>query len=78
MRVTYDPEVYAAYIYCVDSIPRGGVKQSIHLLEKLLGVHVDLDSEGRILGIEVLQASYLLPAETIDQAERPLGSRTGK
>ncbi len=78
MRVTYDPEVDAAYIYCTDAKPRGRIAHSVHLAGELLGVHVDLDSSGRILGIEVLEATDLLPSDLLAKAERPTGSRVSE
>lgn len=63
MKVTYDPTVDAAYIslksdndssdhgftYCCDPNEVDGQ------------VHLDFDSEGRLTGVEVLQASNKLP-----------------
>jgi uncharacterized protein YuzE len=48
-EVTYDREGNLAYIY-LDEIPDGGIKKSIKVGDKVL----DLDGEGRLLGIEIL------------------------
>lgn len=54
MRVTYDAEIDAVYVYIVDEIGDGeAVKQ-----ERLgPGVLADRDADGRLLGVEVLDVS---------------------
>lgn len=70
MKITYDEFVDAAYIsFREDSAP-GRTAKSIHLTQELFGVHVDLDSDGRMIGIEVLDASTLLPPKILADAER--------
>jgi uncharacterized protein YuzE len=54
MKVTYDPKVDAAYIYLTKVIKEPETKQ---IDEDIL---VDFDAEGRLLGIEVLDASHRL------------------
>ena len=63
MRIEYDQEVDAAYIYIVDEIPAGSVARTISVdPEAIAGmVNLDLDDRGRILGLEVLDARKLLP-----------------
>ena len=67
MKIRYDAAVDAAYIdlrsegddfpfgftYCCDPLEVGGQ------------IHLDFDSQGRLIGIEVLQASKKLPASFI-------------
>lgn len=67
MRVTYDREADAAYIEFVE-ITDGGVARTVELDKALPGVLVDLDAEGRLLGIEVLDARANLPKEVLDAA----------
>ena len=62
VRVTYDPTVDAAYIYLADSIRVGEVAHTEpgdpgHAY----GVNLDFAKDGRLLGIEVLDASKRLP-----------------
>jgi uncharacterized protein YuzE len=73
MRISYDPEVDAAYITVVDQIGSGeAVKQVIVPREETNAEFIlDFDSEGSLLGIEVLAARSGLRPETIAQAERP-------
>lgn len=63
MRVTYDEEGDAAYVYFVPDIAPGGVDRTVPLdLEEIGGmVNVDFDREGQMLGIEVLDASLKMP-----------------
>jgi uncharacterized protein YuzE len=71
MRVTHDAEADAAYVYLVDEIGRGEVAKS-HVADIALenaALTVDFDSNGRVLGIEVLGASRVLRPETIQAAE---------
>ncbi len=66
MRVTFDRKANAAYIYLVDIGPGEAVKQ-----ETTGGpVILDFDRSGRLIGIEVLNASEFLPQEILDNAER--------
>jgi len=64
MRIEYDKEADAAYIYFKD-ISEGEIVQTISLNES---VNVDLDKEGKTLGIEILDASKNLPVNAIKSA----------
>ena len=64
MKITLDKEADAAYIYFKDIMP-GEVKKTISLNES---INIDLDSEGRTLGIEVLNASKNLPNTALKSA----------
>lgn len=72
VRITYDPEINAAYIHLTDQELPGhhtttkapappGVKAWIAL---------DWNAE-RLIGIEVLDANAFLPTDLLDQAETP-------
>lgn len=61
MKITFDKEADAAYIYFKE-IFKGEVFQTISLNEN---VNVDLDKNGKTLGIEILNASTKLPEETL-------------
>jgi len=58
MRVSYDEEADAAYIYIKDKILPKEVKKTISLNED---INLDFDKDKKILGIEVLHASKVLP-----------------
>ena len=66
MRVTYDKASDAAYIYLV-SIPDGGVAKTYPCdpVEVRGMINLDFDNDGRLLGIEVLDASSRLPKELL-------------
>ena len=72
MRVTYDAAVDAAYIYLRGATKAGEVVKTYGCdTQEVNGmVNLDFDAEGRLLGIEVLDASRLLPREVIAKAER--------
>jgi len=58
MKITYDPEADALYIELRDARPA----DSMDVEE---GVTVDLDSEGHIIGLEVLDASKRMTLEDL-------------
>lgn len=62
MRLEYDKEADAAYVYFKDISP-GEVAKTISLDGNL---NVDLDIDGRILGLEILSASRMLPKQMIE------------
>ena len=63
--MTHDPEADAAYIYIADPIAPGGVAQSRILDHHTPGASVtlDFDADNRLLGIELLGVSRLVPAD---------------
>jgi uncharacterized protein YuzE len=74
VRITYDPEADAAYIYLVSRIDAGGVAESVPFEGGYLSlgdIVLDFDKENRLLGIEILTASRLLPREVLAAAEQP-------
>lgn len=64
MKITLDKEADAAYIYFKE-ISEGEVDKTISLNES---INVDLDEEGRALGIEILDASKNLPLSVLNSA----------
>jgi uncharacterized protein YuzE len=71
MKIKYDRSANAAYIYLVSEIGPGDVKKEYHCDFTQVGgmINLDFDSQGRLIGIEVIQASKLLPTEAINDAE---------
>ena len=65
MKIEYDKEADAAYVYFKE-IAEGEVTQTISLNDC---VNVDLDKDGRTLGIEILDASRNLPRSAISSAQ---------
>jgi uncharacterized protein YuzE len=71
MRVTFDRGGNAAYIYLKEIGEGEAVRQ--HLVDEphTRGMIVlDFDKKGRLIGIEVLDATRALPQEVLDHAER--------
>ena len=64
MKITFDSEADAAYIY-LRKIQEGDVKTTISLNEN---INIDLDENGVILGIEILDASKNLSPEVLKSA----------
>jgi uncharacterized protein YuzE len=71
MRVTYDRRADAAYIY-LREIEVGGSKQQCPVeCDSARGMIVlDIDGEGRLIGIEVLGAQNGLPHELLELAAK--------
>jgi len=65
MRFEYDKSVDAAYIYLED-IKKGKVKKTIELNENII---LDFNSKGKLLGVEILDASKVLNKKVLIEAE---------
>jgi uncharacterized protein YuzE len=65
-KLTYDTEVDAAYLYLVPFQP-GSAKKTYACDPDEVGgqIQLDFDEDGRLIGIEVLDASHMLPADLI-------------
>ena len=50
MKVSYDADIDAVYLELLKSEPEG-------VMEVAEGIHIDVTSDGRIVGIELLDAS---------------------
>ena len=66
MRIEYDKGADAAYLYLVPIEP-GGAKKTYSCDPDEVGgmINLDFDGEGRLIGIEVLDASHLLPERVL-------------
>lgn len=65
MKVVYDRAADAAYVY-LQEIREG---QAVQQREVDPGIVADFDAEGRLLGLEVLEASRRLAPEVLASAE---------
>jgi uncharacterized protein YuzE len=63
-RVTRDTEADAACIY-LSPIVAGGVSQTITVDVPHGSINLDIDSDGRVIGIEILHASAVLPESVV-------------
>ncbi len=66
MKITYDKEADAAYIYLEGSIEDGEAKKTVELNDNII---VDFDKEGKLLGIEILNASKILNKKSLLEAQ---------
>lgn len=62
MKFEYDNEVDAAYIYLDFPIKDKQVKNTIELNDNII---LDFDSNGKLLGVEILDASKVLKKEVL-------------
>jgi uncharacterized protein YuzE len=71
MKITYDRSVNAAYIYFAPAIDQGRIEKTYTCNPVEVGgqINLDFDVAGRLLGIEVLDASQKLPEELLEAAE---------
>ncbi|MDP7282186.1 MAG: DUF2283 domain-containing protein [Candidatus Undinarchaeales archaeon] len=62
MKLNYDKEANAAYIYLKESIGAGEVKRTISMNQE---INLDFSANNQLLGIEILNAKKYLPDEVI-------------
>lgn len=62
MRLEYDKEVDAAYIYLDESKKEVKPTKTSEINENMM---IDLDIHGKIIGIEILNASKMLNKKTL-------------
>ncbi|MFH1325296.1 MAG: DUF2283 domain-containing protein [archaeon] len=65
MKITFDKEADASYVYFKD-ISESEVAKTISLNDS---INIDLDKDGKTLGIEILDASKNLPHNFMKSAE---------
>jgi uncharacterized protein YuzE len=76
VRVTYDQQANAAYIYFIDPLhatttePKSAYMYACDPIDVDGMINLDFDTEGRVIGIEVLGARQKLPQYLLDAAER--------
>lgn len=71
MRVTFDRSANAAYIYLSDAVPGDAVRQHVVDESHTRGqIVLDFDARGRLIGLDVLDATQALPEDLLGQAER--------
>lgn len=65
MKLTYDPDCNLAYLYVVDEIEPKEVKRTL----SFNNIQLDFDSNGKLLGLEFLDARETLREELLASAE---------
>ena len=66
MKFEYDKEANSAYIYVDESIDDGEAVKTIELDQNII---LDFDSKGKLLGVEILDASKVLNEKVLLQAQ---------
>jgi len=66
MKLEYDRGVDAAYIYLIYPIKNKGVKKTVQLNRN---INIDFDAKGKIVGVEILDASKVLNKKVIMDAQ---------
>ncbi|MBI2075989.1 MAG: DUF2283 domain-containing protein [Candidatus Aenigmarchaeota archaeon] len=72
MRMTFDKEVDAAYIYLKEKIGKGEVKSTIALNDDII---LDFDEDKRLIGIEILSASKVIPQKVVAEISKTSSSK---
>ena len=67
MKIEYDKEMDAAYLYLEYPIKAGEAKKTIAVKED---ISMDFDDKGKLLGVEVLNASKHLNKKVILEAQK--------
>jgi uncharacterized protein YuzE len=70
MRLQYSSDADAAYLQLADEIGPGGVASTYLCDTTQIGgmINLDFDSGGRLVGIEIMDASKFLPPEALAEA----------
>ncbi len=66
MKFEYDKDVGAAYVYLEHPIKDGEVKKTIELNENII---LDFDRKGKLLGMEILNASKVMNKKVLVEAQ---------
>jgi uncharacterized protein YuzE len=67
MKIEYDKDVDAAYVYLEFPLKAGEAKKTVKVKED---INVDFDDKGKLLGVEILNASKHLNKKIILEAQR--------
>jgi len=65
MKLEYDKEVDAAYIYIDEEVKNKKAKKTIELDDNII---IDFDNKGKLIGVEILDASKVLNKEVLHEA----------
>lgn len=67
-RVTYEESTRSVYVYLVGGIPKAGVARTIQAAD---GLNIDVDHNGCVVGIEMLEPWPIHPALALRAERRP-------
>ena len=65
MKLEYDKEVDAAYIYIDEEVKNKKATKTIELDDNII---IDFDNKGKLIGVEILDASKVLNKEVLHEA----------
>jgi uncharacterized protein YuzE len=68
VRIEHDPVTNQAYLHLVEIGPGQAVTQ-VPVFEKEIHLVLDLDAEGRLIGIDLLNAAASLPRELLNKVD---------
>lgn len=71
MRLVYDGSSDHAYLHLTNGSADNHFTVSEEEFHPLWGVSLDMDTDGRLVGIECERASQVLPRELLDRADPP-------
>lgn len=66
MKLEYDKDADAAYLYIQYPIKEGGAKKTIQLNDNII---LDFDENNKLLGVEILSASKVLNKKVLLEAQ---------
>ena len=66
MKLEYDKDVDAAYIYIEHPIKDGAVKKTIELNNNIV---LDFDNKGKLLGVEILNTGKVMSKKVLVEAK---------
>ncbi|HLC73923.1 MAG TPA: DUF2283 domain-containing protein [Candidatus Nanoarchaeia archaeon] len=66
MKIEYDKDVDAAYIYLDYPIKDGEVKKTIGLNDNII---LDFNNKDKLIGVEILDASKVLNKKVLEEAQ---------
>ena len=66
MKLEYDKEVDAAYVYLTYPMEKGEAKKTIEINGNIIA---DFDEKGQLIGIEILNASKVLSKKALIEAD---------
>jgi uncharacterized protein YuzE len=71
MRITFDPEADAAYVFLEHNIATGAAVENVVVGREGKGdLVLDFDADGYLLGVEIIGATELVHRSVLAAAER--------
>ena len=71
MEIVFDPDADAAFIYFVTDTQDVACTEPVDVAFEGATVILMMNASGRLMGLELLGASKILPASVMEAAQRP-------